>query len=103
MKYQLEPQLNTPDAQKLYEAIAQCSTPFEVAELVRDLLTIEELEEAIRRFKVARMLNDGKTFRTIAAEVKTSSATVSRVNYWLHHGANGYRLALKRLAKTTST
>lgn len=101
MRYQLEPQLNSLDAQNLYEVLAQTSTPREVAELMRDLLTVEELEEAIRRLKVARMLDEGKTFRQIAAEVKTSTATITRVNYWLHHGANGYRLALKRLPKAT--
>ena len=32
----------------------------------------------------------------IAEEVGTSTATVTRVNQWLHHGTGGYRLVLDR-------
>lgn len=99
MQYQLEPELNSAEAKQLYRAIATARNETEVAALLRDVLTLEELNEAVRRFTVAQMLNQGQTFRSITGQVKTSTATVSRVNYWLHHGTNGYRLALKRLSK----
>ena len=79
MRYQLEPTLNTQSAQQLYQMLARIDDAGEVAALLRDLLTVEEIEEAARRFEVAGMLSDGKTFRDIAATAKTSTATVARV------------------------
>ncbi len=94
MKSSLESQLTTPQAQALYQALAELKDAQAVAALLRDVLTMEELTEAVRRFEVAGMLQDGKTFRQIAAAVKTSTATVARVNYWLNNGMGGYRAAL---------
>lgn len=82
---------------KLYKVLAELSDPKEIAQLLRDLLTLEELGEAGRRLAVAQRLSKGETQRGIAAETGVSTATVSRVNSWLHHGTGGYGLALQRL------
>lgn len=97
MPRELEQNLKSDDAQKLYEALAKLEKPEEVAAFLRDVLTLEEMEEMIRRFKVAQMLADGMTVRRIAAETKMSSTTISRINYWIHHGTGGYGLVLNRL------
>lgn len=97
MAKELEPQLKTEMAAQLYEAVAALNQPEKVATFLRDLLTLEELDEAIRRFEVAKLLSAGKTVREIAKATKMSSATIVRINYWLHHGMGGYGLALEKL------
>lgn len=94
----IEPQLRNKAAKQLYQALASLKTPDEVAKFLRDVLTFEEIDEAARRFEVARLLSKEATFRDIADKTKMSSATIARINYWLHHGTGGYRLALRELA-----
>ncbi|MDO8513500.1 MAG: YerC/YecD family TrpR-related protein [bacterium] len=95
MDRSIEKQFITRDAMQFYQAIYRLGDEIEVAMFLRDVMTLEELEEVIRRFKVAKMLSEGKTFRNIAKETGVSSATVARVNSWLNHGTGGYGIALK--------
>lgn len=94
----IEPKLRDGAAEQLYQTLASLRTTDEVAKFLRDVLTFEEIDEAARRFEVARMLDNGKTFRDIAQKTKMSTATIARINYWLHHGTGGYQLALRKLA-----
>lgn len=86
-----------PAVKKLYEAVAKIDQPEEMALFLRDLLTLEEIEEASRRLLIAENLKKGKGIRAIAKEFGVSTTTVSRINYWLHHGMGGYDLALEKL------
>jgi len=97
MKRELENTLVTPAAKKLYEVLAQIDKPEEMALFLRDLLTLEEIEEASRRFLSAKLLREGKSIRVIAKEIGISTTTVTRINYWLNHGMGGYKLALDKL------
>lgn len=94
---QIEPQLKTGACQELYRVVAGVKNADQAAKLLRDLLTYEEIEEAARRLQVATLLDEGQTFRDIAARTNMSTATITRINYWLHHGTGGYRLALEYL------
>ncbi|HSH31319.1 MAG TPA: YerC/YecD family TrpR-related protein [Candidatus Saccharimonadales bacterium] len=98
MSYEIEPQLKTKACRELYRALAGVKRSDHAAKLLRDILTFEEIEEAARRLQVARLLDQGTTFRAIADRTSMSTATISRINYWLHHGTGGYRLALGRLS-----
>lgn len=97
MKRELESQLETPAAKKLYEALVEIDKSEDMAKFLRDLLTLEEIEEASRRLLSARLLQEGKSIRSIAKEIGVSTTTVVRINYWLHHGMGGYKLALDKL------
>ncbi|MEI6498685.1 MAG: YerC/YecD family TrpR-related protein [bacterium] len=97
MKRELEIQLETPAAQTLYRTLAAIQTQEEMSNFLRDLLTLEEIEEASRRLLAARLLKEGKSIRAIAKEIGVSTTTVVRINYWLHHGMGGYGLALEKL------
>ena len=97
MKRELEPQLETPAAKRLYEVLAEIDKPEDMANFLRDLLTLEEIEEASRRLLSAKLLKEGKSIRYIAKEIGVSTTTVVRINYWLHHGMGGYDLALEKL------
>ena len=97
MKRVLEPQLETKATKDLYEALAAIDKPEEMANFLRDLLTLEEIEEASRRLLAAKLLKEGMSIRNIAKEISVSTTTVVRINYWLHHGMGGYSLALEKL------
>ena len=94
--YQTEPQLSKPLINQLCTAISGLSTQEEVLAFLRDALTLEEIEEISRRLEVARLVSAGKTYRSIAAETSVSTATITRIAYWLHHGPGGYRRALEK-------
>jgi TrpR-related protein YerC/YecD len=100
MNREIEKELGTGDMLKLYQVLAELDDPQSVAKLLRDLLTLEELQEIGRRFTVAQRLSKRETQRSIAADTGVSTATVSRVNSWLHHGTGGYGLALQCLRES---
>jgi TrpR-related protein YerC/YecD len=68
----------------------------ECKRFLRDLCTLGELEALAHRWQIARLLDAGLPYLEVAARVRTSTATVTRVAQWLRHGAGGYRLALER-------
>jgi TrpR-related protein YerC/YecD len=57
---------------------------------------VEELEEFSRRWEVAGLLNKGESYREIAKQTGVSTATVTRIAYWLEHGEGGYAKALRK-------
>lgn len=86
------------DTTKLFEAILKLKNVPECEAFFRDLLTLSELREFSKRFKMAKMLySTDKTYLEIAKEVKTTTATVTRVAHWLKGGMGGYRLIFNRL------
>ena len=87
----------TEDIDRLCEALLSLETVDETAQFLRDLCTRRELTEMAHRWAVARLLDRGLPYREIAEQVGASTATVTRINEWLHHGMGGYRLALDRL------
>ena len=93
----LEPQLETEAAKRLYEVLAGIEKPDDMARFLRDVLTLEESEEASRRLSAAKLLSEGRSIREIAKTLGVSTTTVVRINYWLHHGMGGYDLALEKL------
>src|SRR4029077_1421995 len=63
---------------------------------LRDLCTRGELEALAHRWQIVRLLDEGVPYLEIAERVHTSTATVTRVAQWLHHGTGGYQLVLRR-------
>jgi len=51
----------------------------------------------IERFQVAETVVNKETYRNLSKKTGVSSATVTRVAHWLHHGMGGYKLILKRM------
>jgi TrpR-related protein YerC/YecD len=68
----------------------------ELKRFLRDLCTLSELEALTHRWQTAQLVEQGVPYHEIAQRVPTSTATVTRVAQWVHHGAGGYRLALER-------
>ena len=69
----------------------------EAQNFLRDLCTLDELEELSTRWEIAQMLDGGLSYREIAKKTKVSTTTVTRIAYWLEHGEGGYRVALKNI------
>ena len=59
-----------------------------------DLCTVKELQDMAQRFEAAVMLAEGAKYQDIAATVKTSAATISRVSRCLKYGTGGYEKAI---------
>ena len=88
-----------PDVADLCRALLALETPTEMAAFLVDVCTVSELVAVGHRLAAARLLAaGGKTYAAIAAEVGTSTTTVTRVAHWLRHGEGGYRLVLDRTA-----
>lgn len=64
----------------------------------RDLCTLKELRDMAQRWHVVQLLEDGRHYLDISHETGASTATITRIAQWLHHGTGGYREALQRQA-----
>ncbi len=89
----------TKDTSALFRAVLALRTEDEAAAFFRDLCTLQELTDLSHRWAVVRLLDQGHPYRQIAEETGASTATITRINQWLQHGAGGYRLALDRLRR----
>lgn len=94
MKY--DPVIDSPDIERLYEAVLKLETPEECYRFFEDLCTIHEIQAMAQRLQVARMLRDGVTYHEIVERTGASTATISRINRCLLYGAGGYRTLLAR-------
>lgn len=89
----------TENTDALFQAVLALRDKEEAAAFFRDLCTLQELNDLSHRWAVVRLLNQGLPYRQIAEETGASTATITRINQWLQHGAGGYRLILRRLDK----
>jgi TrpR-related protein YerC/YecD len=92
----------TPDAEALFEAIRSLETLDETERFFRDLCTLNELRDMAQRWAVARLLAEGKHYAEISRETGASTATITRIASWLHHGEGGYEAMLAKISQSTS-
>ena len=78
----------------LCSAMTQCKTEEEMANFLRDVGTLSELQAWSERFEVAKLLAQGVTYREIAQRTGASTTTVTRVAKFLENGEGGYRKVL---------
>jgi len=88
---------NNKDLKELYEAILKLETADECKKFFRDLCTVSELSSMTERFQSVKMIDDGIPYREISKKTGSSTATITRVAHWFHHGKGGYKLVLSRL------
>ena len=81
----------------MFEAVLALDSVDEAAAFFRDLCTLAELEAMSQRWQIVLLLDEGLSYREIAERTGASTATVTRISQWLHHGAGGYRLIADRL------
>jgi TrpR-related protein YerC/YecD len=88
-------------ASELFGAILRLETLDEASAFFRDLCTLGELHDMAQRWAVVRMLDRGLHYAEISSRTGASTATITRIAQWLHHGEGGYLRALERLRAET--
>ena len=92
----------TPEADALLDAILALDDREETASFLRDLCTLGELRDLAQRWAVVRLLDEGLHYSGISRRTGASTATITRIASWLHHGEGGYARALEKArARTT--
>lgn len=86
----------TDDVRVLCEAIVSLDNADDVGAFLRDLCTRREIADMASRWHIVLLLESGLSYREIASETGASTATVTRVSQWLHHGAGGYQAAIEK-------
>ena len=83
---------------KLSTALKNINSDKEIDNFLRDLCTPSEIEAMEERWEVAKLLFEGElTYREIASELSTSTATITRVARFLFKESNqGYIKVLKK-------
>jgi TrpR-related protein YerC/YecD len=85
-----------PATDDLFDAILALPDKSAAERFFRDLCTLRELRDLSQRWQVVQLLDLGRHYGEIARETGASTATVTRIAQWLHHGTGGYREALAR-------
>lgn len=91
----------TADVDELLDAFLELKTRDEAARFLRDLCTLGEIQDMAHRWAVVRLLDDGLHYAEVSQRTGASTATITRIASWLHHGEGGYRLALERFKQRT--
>ena len=91
--------VHTEAVKHLFEAVLQLENVEECYQFFEDVCTINELLSLSRRFEVAKMLTENKTYLEIAEQTGASTATISRVNRSLNYGNDGYQMVFSRMEK----
>ncbi len=92
-----EPAMKSAAMKELFEVIAGLKNSDEVKKFLRDVCTLSELKAMAERWQVAKLVQKGTPYRAIAKQTGSSTATITRVAQWLHHGLGGYKLMLERM------
>ena len=79
----------------LCSAFSACKTEQELADFLRDIGTLSELQAWSVRLEVAKQLAQGTPYRTVAEHTGASTTTVTRVARFLENGEGGYRRILR--------
>jgi TrpR-related protein YerC/YecD len=85
----------------LLEAIARLESAEEARPFFRDLCTLGELRDLAQRWAVVRLLDAGMHYVEISRRTGASTATITRIAQWFHHGEGGYRAAIEKLHLAT--
>jgi len=85
-----------PQADDLLDAIVALPDRTAAARFFRDLCTLREMHDMAQRWHVVQLLELGRHYGEISRETGASTATITRIAQWLHHGTGGYKDALGR-------
>ncbi|MFW7381857.1 MAG: YerC/YecD family TrpR-related protein [Oligoflexus sp.] len=86
----------------LFASLTKLRSSDEFKAFFDDLCTPAELRSMADRWRVARLLKQGISYRTINERTGVSTATITRVARSMTYGANGYQILLKRLEESSN-
>ncbi len=81
----------------VWQAFLSIKNEEELKKFFRDIMTEKEIAEYDMRWRIANLLDSGKTFAQIEAETGISPITITRINKWLKEGCGGYRMMIDRV------
>jgi len=81
---------------ELFEALRSVGSIEEFRRFFDDLCTPAELRSMADRWRVAKLLDQGLSYRVINEKTGVSTATITRVARSLTYGTGGYRTVLQR-------
>lgn len=84
---------------RVYEILAELSTPEQIAAFLEDVCTYREIEQMAQRTECAEYLLRGETYQEIIAKTEISSTTLSRISRCIRHGSGGYSELLAEFLK----
>lgn len=85
------------DALDLLRTMLRLKTTAQARRFLRDLMTTDEIRMIVDRWRVARMLDQGCSYKSIAAKTGISSRTIARISRWLRRGEGGYKSMLQKV------
>jgi TrpR-related protein YerC/YecD len=74
------------DAADLMRCLLRLRSVSRAKRFIRDLMTEDEIRMIVDRWRVARSLAAGRTYRQIEQETGLSSRTIARISRWLREG-----------------
>ncbi len=80
-----------PWFRSLCAALLSCKGEDEMANFLRDIATLSELQAWSERLEVAKQLTKGLSYRQVAKNTGASTTTVTRVAKFIENGMGGYR------------
>ena len=83
-----------PWFRSLTKALLANKNEEDLANFLRDVGTLSELQAWSERLEVARLLGQGLSYRQVAKVTGASTTTVTRVAHFLENGEGGYRKIL---------
>ncbi len=81
----------------LCEVLQELKTAREKKYFLKDLLNRGERLMIVRRFKIAELLEEEKTYDEIVDLLRVSRNTIARVERLLNFGRNGYKNAINKI------
>ncbi len=81
----------------LITAFLSLESEQEMSAFLRDLLTMDEINDFSRRWEVVQMLDKKISYKKIEEKTKMSSTTIARISSFLKGKYKGYKLVLNRL------
>lgn len=83
-----------PWFRQLCQALKAQRTEEDMANLLRDLGTLSEIQTWSERLETARLLARGLSYRQVSRATGLSTTTITRVAHVLENGEGGYRKVL---------
>ncbi len=88
-------------AAELVVAFGRLDSVYYHSAFSRYLSTLGSLNHMPPRGAVVRLLDSGMHYAEISNRTGASTATITRIAQWLHHGEGGYTKALERMRTAT--
>ncbi len=88
---------NNTLVKQLCDALCTIDTPEKAKAFLRDLCTVSEITSMSERLEFAKQVSAGIPYRQIYKNTGVSTATITRVAHWFHHGEGAYLEVLGHL------